>query len=952
MAKFLMPKNNSITSVLIIGSGPIVIGQACEFDYSGTQAARSLREEGIKVILINSNPATIMTDPMMADRVYLLPLTAESIEQILEENEIDAVLPTMGGQTALNLCKEVDELGIWEKHNVQLIGVDIKAIDKAEDREKFRLWMIEMGIMVCTAKIANSFLEGKEFAQEIGFPLVLRPSFTLGGSGGSIVFKKEELDNALNNALTASPIHEVLVEKAVLGWKEYELELLRDNADNVAIICTVENFDPMGVHTGDSITVAPAMTLSDTAFQAMRNTAIRMMRALGNFAGGCNVQFALNPETEELIVVEINPRVSRSSALASKATGYPIAKIAAKLAIGYNLDELKNQITESTSAYFEPALDYVIVKIPRWNFDKFKGADDTLGFQMKSVGEVMAIGRSFCEAIQKACQSLENEAVGLGYYGKSMLHAEEILEHIKIPKWDRVFRIKDALMLGVSVNTIAKATGIDKWFLHQIAKICDCEKEISKYDDITILPDELLINAKFLGFSDEQICRIMKDGTDDELYERRKKMGLTRVFKMVDTCAAEFEAKTPYFYSTFERKAEANNLLSNESIQTTKKKVVVLGSGPNRIGQGIEFDYCCVHGLLAIKECGYEAIMVNCNPETVSTDFDMADKLYFEPVFWEHLWEIVEHEKPEGVIVQLGGQTALKLAKRLHEKGIKIIGTSFDNMDIAEDRGRFSDMLKELGIPYPNYGTAFTTDDAIAVAKEVGYPVLIRPSYVLGGQRMRIVINDEELEKGVLSLLKHLPNNKILIDHFLDRCQEAEIDGIFDGTDFHVMGVMEHIEPAGIHSGDSNAVLPQFNLTPLVVTTMEHYAEKIARALNIKGLINIQFAIKDGNVFVIEANPRASRTTPFIAKAYQIPYLNIATKVMLGEAMVKDFTYEKKLTGFAIKEPVFSFNKFPGVNKELGPEMKSTGEAIRFIKDLKDPYFRQLYKERSMHLSK
>ncbi len=952
MAKFLMPKNNSITSVLIIGSGPIVIGQACEFDYSGTQAARSLREEGIKVILINSNPATIMTDPMMADRVYLLPLTAESIEQILEENEIDAVLPTMGGQTALNLCKEVDELGIWEKHNVQLIGVDIKAIDKAEDREKFRLWMIEMGIMVCPAKIANSFLEGKEFAQEIGFPLVLRPSFTLGGSGGSIVFKKEELDNALNNALTASPIHEVLVEKAVLGWKEYELELLRDNADNVAIICTVENFDPMGVHTGDSITVAPAMTLSDTAFQAMRNTAIRMMRALGNFAGGCNVQFALNPETEELIVVEINPRVSRSSALASKATGYPIAKIAAKLAIGYNLDELKNQITESTSAYFEPALDYVIVKIPRWNFDKFKGADDTLGFQMKSVGEVMAIGRSFCEAIQKACQSLENEAVGLGYYGKSMLHAEEILEHIKIPKWDRVFRIKDALMLGVSVNTIAKATGIDKWFLHQIAKICDCEKEISKYDDITILPDELLINAKFLGFSDEQICRIMKDGTDDELYERRKKMGLTRVFKMVDTCAAEFEAKTPYFYSTFERKAEANNLLSNESIQTTKKKVIVLGSGPNRIGQGIEFDYCCVHGLLAIKECGYEAIMVNCNPETVSTDFDMADKLYFEPVFWEHLWEIVEHEKPEGVIVQLGGQTALKLAKRLHEKGIKIIGTSFDNMDIAEDRGRFSDMLKELGIPYPNYGTAFTTDDAIAVAKEVGYPVLIRPSYVLGGQRMRIVINDEELEKGVLSLLKHLPNNKILIDHFLDRCQEAEIDGIFDGTDFHVMGVMEHIEPAGIHSGDSNAVLPQFNLTPLVVTTMEHYAEKIARALNIKGLINIQFAIKDGNVFVIEANPRASRTTPFIAKAYQIPYLNIATKVMLGEAMVKDFTYEKKLTGFAIKEPVFSFNKFPGVNKELGPEMKSTGEAIRFIKDLKDPYFRQLYKERSMHLSK
>ena len=950
-----MPKNNSIQSVLIIGSGPIIIGQACEFDYSGTQAARSLREEGIKVILINSNPATIMTDPMMADKVYLLPLTVESIEQILEENQIDAVLPTMGGQTALNLCKEADELGVWEKYNVQLIGVDIKAIDKAEDREKFRQWMIQMGIPVCPARIANSFLEGKEFAQEIGFPLVLRPSFTLGGTGGGIVFKKEDLDEALNRALTASPIHEVLVEKAVLGWKEYELELLRDNADNVAIICTVENFDPMGVHTGDSITVAPAMTLSDTAFQLMRNTAISMMRNLGNFAGGCNVQFAMKPETEEIIVVEINPRVSRSSALASKATGYPIAKIAAKLAIGYNLDELKNQITQSTSAYFEPALDYVIVKIPRWNFDKFKGANDTLGFQMKSVGEVMAIGRSFAEAVQKACQSLENEAVGLGYYGKSLMHADELIEYIKIPKWDRIFRIKDALMAGASVKRICESTGIDRWFIYQIQKICNCEKEIAKHD-LKTLPDHLLKEAKTLGFSDEQIVRIMKEEDAERLYERRKAMGLTRVFKMVDTCAAEFEAKTPYFYSTFEEapsnSPKGGGLVSNESKISAKKKIIVLGSGPNRIGQGIEFDYCCVHGLLAIREAGFESIMVNCNPETVSTDFDIADKLYFEPVFWEHLWEIIEHEKPEGVIVQLGGQTALKLAKKLHAKGIKIIGTSYDNMDIAEDRGRFSDMLKELGIPYPNYGTAYNTDEAIEVARKVGYPVLVRPSYVLGGQRMRIVINDEELEKGVLSLLKHLPGNTILIDHFLDRCQEAEIDAIFDGDDFHVMGVMEHIEPAGIHSGDSNAVLPQFNLSPLIVQTMEEYAEKIGRALHIKGLINIQFAIKDGNVFVIEANPRASRTTPFIAKAYQIPYLNVATKVMLGVNKLKDFTFEKKLTGFAIKEPVFSFNKFPGVNKELGPEMKSTGEAIRFIKDLRDPYFRTLYKERSMHLSK
>ncbi|MFZ9589870.1 MAG: carbamoyl-phosphate synthase large subunit, partial [Chitinophagaceae bacterium] len=891
-----MPKDASIGSVLIIGSGPIIIGQACEFDYSGSQAARSLREEGVKVILINSNPATIMTDPMMADRVYLLPLTVESIESILKENQIDAVLPTMGGQTALNLAKEAEELGIWEKYNVRLIGVDIKAIDKAEDREKFRQWMIQMNIPVAKAKTANSFLEGKEFAQEIGFPLVIRPSFTLGGTGGGFVHSKDQLDEALNRGLSASPIHEVLVETAVLGWKEFELELLRDMKDNVAIICTVENFDPMGVHTGDSITVAPAMTLSDTAFQLMRNTAIRMMRELGNFAGGCNVQFALNPETEEIIAIEINPRVSRSSALASKATGYPIAKIAAKLALGYSLDELKNQITKTTSAYFEPALDYVIVKVPRWNFDKFKGANDTLGLQMKSVGEVMSIGRSFTEAIQKACQSLENNAVGLGYYGKSLMHADEIVEYLKTPKWDRIFRIKDALMMGISVKTICQATRIDRWFIYEIQKIVDIEKEIAKYK-FESLPIELIKKAKHHGFSDEQICRIMQDGNEDALYEKRKAAGITRVYKMVDTCSAEFEAKTPYFYSSFENQG------TNESKVSNKKKIIVLGSGPNRIGQGIEFDYCCVHGLLAIKECGYEAIMVNCNPETVSTDFDIADKLYFEPVYWEHLWELIEFEKPEGVIVQLGGQTALKLAEKLHKKGIKIIGTSYDNMDIAEDRGRFSDMLKSLGIPYPEYGTAFNVDDAVEVAHKVGYPVLVRPSYVLGGQRMRIVINDEELESAVVSLLKHIPDNKILIDHFLDRCQEAEIDGIFDGEDFHVMGVMEHIEPAGIHSGDSNAVLPAFNLTPLEVTTMEFYAEKIARALNIKGLINIQFAIKNGQVFVIEANPRASRTTPFIAKAYQIPYLNIATKVMIGTHKIKDFQYEKKLEGFAIKEP-------------------------------------------------
>ncbi len=955
-----MPRDLSIKSVLIIGSGPIVIGQACEFDYSGSQAARSLREEGVKVILINSNPATIMTDPIMADRVYLLPLTIESLEEILEENDIDAVLPTMGGQTALNLAKEADELGVWERYGVRLIGVDIKAIDKAEDRELFRKWMIELGVPVAIAKTANSLLEGKEFAQEIEIPLVIRPSFTLGGSGGSIVTRKEDLDAALERGLTASPIHEVLVEKAVLGWKEFELELLRDKNDNVAIICTVENFDPMGVHTGDSITVAPAMTLSDTAFQLMRDTAIRMMCDLGNFSGGCNVQFALNPETEEIIAIEINPRVSRSSALASKATGYPIAKIAAKLAIGYALDELTNQITQTTSAYFEPALDYVIVKMPRWNFDKFKGADDTLGFQMKSVGEVMGIGRTFPEALQKACQSLENNATGLSFLSTSRLRPEELIDTIKRPTWDRIFRIKEAMAAGVSIKTIKEHTQIDRWFLYQIQDIVNLENEIKQFKHLNNLPIELLRSAKKMGFGDEQIAELINDCTGDEVYEYRKAAGITRVYKMVDTCSAEFAAKTPYYYSTFEDKgvfpkddnASFNGNPGNESIVSDKKKIIVLGSGPNRIGQGIEFDYCCTHGLLAIRECGYESIMVNCNPETVSTDFDIADKLYFEPVYWEHLWEIIEHEKPDGVIVQLGGQTALKLAGKLHERGIKIVGTSFDNMDIAEDRGRFSDTLKELNIPYPKYGTAYTTDEAIDVAQEVGYPVLVRPSYVLGGQRMRIVINDEELEKSVVSLLKHLPGNKILIDHFLDRCQEAEVDAICDGDEVHIMGIMEHIEPAGIHSGDSHALLPVFNLGPLIVEEMTEISKKIAMSLNVRGLINIQFAIKDGKVFVIEANPRASRTTPFIAKAYNIPYLNIATKVMLGENKLKDFVMDKKLEGFAVKEPVFSFNKFPRVNKELGPEMKSTGEAIRFIKNLRDPWFRQLYKERSMHLSR
>jgi len=938
-----MPKDTSIRSVLIIGSGPIIIGQACEFDYSGSQAALSLKEEGIEVSIINSNPATIMTDKVIGDHVYLWPLTVDSIEQILQERKIDAVLPTMGGQTALNLCIEASERGIWEKYGVKVIGVDVAAIEKTENREAFRQLMVDIGVGVATSKIANSFLEGKEAAQEIGYPLVIRPSYTLGGYGGGFVHKKEEFDQALQRGLEASPTHEVLVEQAVLGWKEYELELLRDSNDNVIIICSIENFDPMGIHTGDSITVAPAMTLSDRCYQDMRNQAIKMMRAIGNFAGGCNVQFSVNPDNDEIIAIEINPRVSRSSALASKATGYPIAKIAAKLAIGYNLDELENQITKTTSAYFEPTLDYVIVKVPRWNFDKFKGANMELGLQMKSVGEVMAIGRTFIEALQKACQSLEIGRAGLGADGKHNRSIDEIMNGLEHASWNRLFLIKDAMSMGVPLESIRKVTRIDKWFLSQIQELVHLEIELKRYS-LNNLPKDFFFTLKQKGFSDIQIAYLLGNVTEDEVYERRKSLGIRRVYKMVDTCAAEFAAQTPYYYSTFEEE--------NESHPSDKKKVIVLGSGPNRIGQGIEFDYSCVHGLLAAKETGFEAIMINCNPETVSTDFNMADKLYFEPVFWEHVREIIELENPIGVIVQLGGQTALKMAEKLHENGIKIIGTSYNDMDVAEDRGRFSDLLKELEIPYPKYGVAENAEEAIVVANEVGYPVLVRPSYVLGGQGMSIVINDEDLEKAVVKLLGDLPGNRVLIDHFLDRAEETESDSICDGEDVHIVGLMEHIEPAGIHSGDSSAVLPPFSLSEKVMNDMETYSKKIARALNVIGLLNIQFAVKDEKVYVIEANPRASRTVPFIAKAYDVPYINIAAKVMLGVNKLKDFTIERKLEGYAIKEPVFSFNKFPEVTKELGPEMKSTGESIRFIKDTEDPYFRKLVKDKSMYLSK
>jgi carbamoyl-phosphate synthase large subunit len=936
-----MPKDNSIKSVLIIGSGPIIIGQACEFDYSGSQASRSLREEGIEVILINSNPATIMTDSVTADHIYLKPLEKKSIVEILQKHKIDAVLPTMGGQTALNLALDCEKAGIWKKYGVKMIGVDVDAIKTTEDRELFRKKMIELNVNVCKGRTANSFLEGKEIAQEIGFPLVIRPSFTLGGTGGGFVNSPQEFEKALKHGLDCSPVHEVLIEQSILGWKEFELEILRDKAGNMIIICSIENFDPMGIHTGDSITVAPAMTLPDTVYQHMRDLAIKMMRGIGNFAGGCNVQFAVNPKDDTIVAIEINPRVSRSSALASKATGYPIAKIAAKLALGYNLDELKNPITKTTSACFEPTIDYVIVKVPRWNFDKFRGADDKLGLQMKSVGEAMGIGRNFQEALQKACQSLENRRNGLGADGKEVTDQNKILYSLENPSGGRLFHIYDAFKLGISFKTIQKLTKIDNWFLHQIEELVLIEKEIAKYQ-INNLPKPLLLTAKQKGFSDRQIAHIL-GCVESQVNKVRNEQGIKRVYKVVDTCAAEFEAKTAYYYSTFEGE--------NESVSTDRKKVVILGSGPNRIGQGIEFDYSCVHGVLAAKECGYETIMINCNPETVSTDPDISDKLYFEPVFWEHLYDIIQHEKPIGVIVQLGGQTALKLAEKLHRYGIPIIGTTYESLDLAEDRGRFSDLLKSLDIPYPQYGVIEDAEQAVELGKQLGFPLLVRPSYVLGGQSMKIVINEQELEQHVVNILNEHAGNRVLLDHFLEHAIEAEADAICDGKDAYIIGIMEHIEPAGIHSGDSNSVLPPFDLSDNVLQQIKDITHKLAIALKTVGLINIQFAVKDEKVYVIEANPRASRTVPFICKAYKEPYVNYATKLMLGEKKISDFKFNPQLEGYAIKNPVFSFNKFPNVNKELGPEMKSTGEAIYFIDDLTDDYFLKLYQDRNVYLS-
>lgn len=937
-----MPKNNSIKSVLIIGSGPIVIGQACEFDYSGTQAAKSLREEGIEVTLINSNPATIMTDKLTADNIYLQPLVPESIIEILKTHKIDAVLPTMGGQTALNLAMKCDEMGIWEEYGVKMIGVDIKAIEIAEDREVFKEKMNEVGLMLPPQKTARSFLEGKEIAQDFGFPLCIRSSFTLGGAGASIVDSQEEFDTLLERGLELSPIHEVMIDKALVGWREYELELIRDLDDNIIVVCTIENFDPIGIHTGDSITVAPALALAPETYERMKEMAFTMVRSIGNFAGGCNVQFTVSPDDKEILVIEINPRVSRSSALASKATGFPIAKIASKLAIGYTLNEVLKKSGGKTLNFTEPDLDYVIVKIPRWNFNKFKGADRRLGLQMKSVGEVMGIGRNFQEALQKACQSLEIGRNGLGADGKELTDQRAILHSLENPSWDRLFHIYDAIKLGIPFKTIQDKTKIDPWYLRQIEELIELEKRIEKFriDDI---PSELMLEAKEKGYADRQIAHLLRC-LESEVYKKREELGIKRVFNVIAPYQPELQDYSPYYYSTFG--------VENESPKSDRKKVIILGSGPNRIGQGIEFDYSCVHGVLAAKELGYETIMINCNPETVSTDSDTADRLYFEPVFWEHIYDIIQHEQPEGVIVQLGGQTALKLAEKLNRYGIPIIGTSYEALDLAEDRGRFSKMLEENEILFPKYGVVESAEQAIELSKDLGFPLLVRPSYVLGGQKMKIVINEEELEHHVVDIINEMGENQILLDHFIGGAIEAEADAICDGENVHILGIMQHIEPAGIHSGDSYAVLPPYNLGDLVMTQIEEITKKVAVSLKTVGLINIQYVVKDDKVYVIEANPRASRTVPFIAKAYDEPYVNYATKVMLKANKVTDFTFNPRKEGYAVKIPVFSYNKFPEVKKELGPEMKSTGEAIQFIKDLKDPFFMEVYAKRNMHLSR
>jgi carbamoyl-phosphate synthase large subunit len=924
-----MPRRTDIRKILIVGSGPIVIGQACEFDYSGTQACKALRSEGFEIVLINSNPATIMTDPEIADRTYVEPLTLEAVRAVIERERPNAMLPTVGGQTALNIAVALAEDGTLERFGVELIGAKLDAIKVAEDRLLFKGAMEEIGLEMPLSGYVKSLDEARQLANTIGYPAIIRPSFTLGGTGGGIAFNAEEYEGLVARALGASPVHETLIEQSIIGWKEYELEVMRDLADNVVIICSIENFDPMGIHTGDSITVAPAQTLTDREYQVMRDAAIRVIRKVGVETGGSNIQFALNPHDGRLMIIEMNPRVSRSSALASKATGFPIAKIAAKLAVGYTLDEIPNDITRKTPASFEPTIDYCVVKIPKWAFEKFPSSDPTLGTQMKSVGEAMAIGRTFKEAFQKGLRSLE---VRSAFRVPSDLDDTELRRRLVVPSAERVYFVMHALTIGYSTKVLHDLTKIDPWFLENLAQIIERERELRRERIETISAGELR-EAKRMGFSDQRLATVLGT-TETDVRGARIAMNIRPVFKRVDTCGAEFESFTPYLYSTYEDEDEANT--------TANKKVMILGSGPNRIGQGIEFDYCCCHAAFALKEEGYESIMVNCNPETLSTDYDTSDRLYFEPVTFEDVMEIVERERPDGVIVQFGGQTPLNLAMRLLEAGVPIIGTSPESIDLAEDRKRFGKLLVDLGIPQPPNGTATSNEEAREAAVDIGYPVLVRPSYVLGGRAMQIVYDEATLDNYMTFAVEASPEHPVLIDSFLEDAVEIDVDALSDGERVVIAGIQQHIEEAGIHSGDSSCVLPPWGIKAEHLDAMRRYTRELARALNVIGLMNIQFAIWRDDVYVLEVNPRASRTVPFVSKATGVPLAKIAAKLMIGKKL-SEFNLPDELTvgpRFYIKTPVFPFVKFPGVDPILGPEMRSTGEVMGVADDFGSAYLK------------
>jgi carbamoyl-phosphate synthase large subunit len=922
-----MPKREDLKSILIIGSGPIVIGQACEFDYSGTQACKAIREEGYKVILVNSNPATIMTDPETADVVYIEPITASVVAKIIEKERPDALLPTLGGQTALNCALELHEQGVLDKFNVEMIGANIQAIRKAESREEFREAMNKIGLETARSGVAHNMDDCYRILKDIGLPAVIRPAYTLGGAGGGFAYTEEEFDEICQRGLSLSPVKEILVEESIVGWKEFEMEVMRDRKDNVVIVCSIENLDAMGIHTGDSITVAPAQTLTDKEYQRMRNASVDCIREIGVETGGSNVQFAINPEDGRMIIIEMNPRVSRSSALASKATGFPIAKIAAKLALGYTLDEIQNDITQVTPACFEPTIDYVVTKVPRFTFEKFPQAKDILGTQMKSVGEAMAMGRTFKESLQKALRSMENGRYGLGADGKKPISEEDIIPAVSVkhPRSERIFHVKEAFRLGWTLEKMYALSGIDPWFLRHIQDFVVFEQTVLEKHTLQSISYDDLRKAKEWGYSDYQLAWIWKCKERD-VETRRKELGITPVFKTVDTCAAEFQAETPYHYSCYDEE--------NEAVRTDRKKVVILGGGPNRIGQGIEFDYCCVHASYALQEEGYEAIMINSNPETVSTDYDTSDKLYFEPLTREDVMAILELEKPDGVILQFGGQTPLKLANALEEAGAKVIGTSPDSIDLAEDRERFADLLNSLNLKQPPNAIARSADQAVAAARTIGYPVLVRPSFVLGGRAMMIVYDEPELRKYMTEAVEASEERPVLVDKFLEDAVEVDVDCISDGTTVVVAGIMQHIEEAGIHSGDSACVLPPYNLNAKVISDIKEQSKALARALKVIGLMNIQFAVKDNTVYILEVNPRASRTVPFVSKAIGVPLAKLATKVMIGKTLQElGFTEEIHPKYVSVKESVFPFNKFQGVDTVLSPEMKSTGEVMGIDQD-------------------